>query len=886
MRDPSREDWKRSIRQHTAGPLPDDVVAELADHIADVYAAERAAGRSAADARDAAMALLAGGAYTELSSRGRVRSPHRSELLDRATPNPGSVWRDIGFDLRYALRTMRRQRAFTLAVVSILALGIGATTAAYAVIDTVLLRALPYPDSDRLIVLKHVTPKEEGRAFAAADWLDYAERNRSAVALAAYASWPMNITGGEPERLRSVIVSGNFFEVIGTRPQLGRVLTAADDTPSARPVVVLSSGFWRRRFGASPSAIGTSIVLNGRPVTVVGVMPSDFAMPGRDVDLWMPMGLSSDVLADRASEWLSVVGRLRPGIRLQRARADISVTAIELANRFPRTNANERALMRPLLDELVGGVTRPLWLGALAALFVLLAGCANAANLMLARATFRRDEIAIRAALGADAFRLARQLLVESSVLALAGGLAGATIASMFLPVFASLGDGHVPRIDALHLNVTSVIAAVVISVAAALLFGGVAAWLLVRGWSRAPGRSEIQRVTGHTRAGGLFLAGQVAFATVLIAGATFVVRGYATMLRIDPGFDVSNTLTLQLTLPRGQYRDVAERVRFADRATAEIATLPAVSGAGVVSDLPFVGNAMHFPVAGDDPQSLSSGESPLFTVRLADAGFFRTLGMRVRNGRTFDETDGERGSPVAVLNESAAARFGLIAAVGRHLRIADEAPRTIVGVVGDIRHAGLGAEEGPVVYVPFAQTTFTFVNWMGIVARGEGGLPSASAVRSAIARVDPNQPVTAVQSFEDYLDRETAPFRFSSLVIGSLAAAAHVLALTGIYGLTSFVVGRRSRELSVRIALGASASSIVRLVVKPIAAAVAAGSILGLAGGIGVNAMVAAANGGRADAVAIVTGCVLVAMTSAVAVLRPALRAAHTDPRAALQAQ
>jgi ABC-type antimicrobial peptide transport system permease subunit len=205
---------------------------------------------------------------------------------------------------------------------------------------------------------------------------------------------------------------------------------------------------------------------------------------------------------------------------------------------------------------------------------------------------------------------------------------------------------------------------------------------------------------------------------------------------------------------------------------------------------------------------------------------------------------------------------------------------------VGDIRHAGLGAEEGPVVYVPFAQTTFTFVNWMGIVARGERGIPSASAVRSAIARVDPNQPVTAVQSFEDYLDRETAPFRFSSLVIGSLAAAAHVLALTGIYGLTSFVVGRRSRELSVRIALGASASSIVRLVVKPIAAAVAAGSILGLAGGIGVNAMVAAANGGRADAVAIVTGCVLVAMTSAVAVLRPALRAAHTDPRAALQAQ
>lgn len=891
MPDPTVDEWKRLIRQHSARAareLSVDVVDELATHIADVYAAEREAGRSAREARDAAIAVLARGAYDEVAGLSRANAARDSALVERTAPRSGSRWRDIGFDARYAVRGMRRQVPFTLAVLAILAVGIGATTAAYAVIDAVLLRALPYPDAARLVVLKHVTPTEEGRAFAAADWLDYAARNESALALAAYASWPMNVTGGgDPERLRSVIVSGNFFDVIGTRPLVGRVSTRTDDTPSAPGVVVLSHGFWRRRFGANPSAIGSAIVLNGRPATVAGVMPADFAVPNQDVDLWMPMGLAADVLSNRAGEWLSVVGRLGPGVDIRRAQADLTLTSLALAEKFPRTNADERAVIRPLRDEVVGGVSRPLWLGGLAALFVLLAGCANAANLMLARATLRRDEIAIRAALGAEPGRLARQLLVESAVLAAMGGALGVSMAAAFLQAFVLLADGRVPRIDRVHLNAAALLVAMLASMMTALLFGGAAAWLLVRGSSYGAGRGDLQRVTRHNRLGGLLMAGQVAFATVLISGAIVVARAYAATMRVDPGFDVSDTLTMQLTLPRSRYPDTAAHVRFAERAAAEISGTSGVTSAGVVSDLPFVGNAMHFPVR---PEGMPVEAATQMTVRLADAGFFRTLRIPAGTGRVFDGSDRAGAAPVAVLNRSAAERLAAAARVGGRVQVGAEAARTVVGVVGDIKHGGLNAVEGPVVYVPFAQTSFAFVNWMGIVVRGPAVTTAAAAVKAAVARVDPNQPVTAVQSMEEYVAQETAPFRFSSLIVGSLACAAYVLAATGIYGVTAFIVGRRSREVGVRLALGATRGSIVRLVFTQIAATLAAGLFVGTVGGFATSGMLKAALAesadGRGDALAIIAGGVLIAVTAVVAGLGPALRAAHMNPKAALQAE
>jgi len=890
MSDPTHDEWKRLVLERataTAREFSGDVLDELATHIADVYAAERDAGRTPHDARDAAIALLVGGAYDEIAPRRRASSAIDSTLIARTAPGRTSMFRDIGFDVRYAVRGMRRQVGFSVAVVAILAVGIGATTAAYAVIDAVLLRALPYPEPAQLVVLKQVTPKEEGRAFAAADWLDYAARNESSVALAAYTSWPMNLTGvGDPERLRSIIVSGNFFDVIGTRPAIGRASAPADDTPSAPGVVVLSHRFWSRRFSANPSAVGTAIVLNGRPATVVGVMPPDFAVPTTDVDLWMPMALAADVLADRAGEWLSIVGRLRPGVDVRRAQADLAATSLALAAAFPRTNADERALVRSLLDEIVRPVRRPVWLGGLAALFVLLAGSANAANLMMARATLRRDEIALRAALGAEPMRLARQLLVESGVLAAIGGGLGVAAAAVFLRSFVVLADGRVPRIDHLHLNAAALAVAVAAAMMTALLFGGAAAWLLVSGAVSLDGRADLQRATRHNRLGGLLLAGQVAFATILIGGAIVVLRAYSATLRVDPGFDVSDTLTMQLTLPRTRYPDPAARVRFAERALAEISSSSGILSAGIVSDLPFVGNAMHFPVR---PEGVPADGAPLMTVRLADAGFFRTLRIPVTAGRAFDATDRADGTAVAVINRSAAARLAASTSVGRRIEIGTDGTRTIVGVVADIKHGGLNAMEGPVVYVPFAQTSFAFVNWMGIVVRGPLAA-TAAAVKMAMARVDPTQPITAVQSMEEYVERETAPFRFSSLIVGSLAIAAYVLATTGIYGLAAFIVGRRAREVGVRLALGATKRSIVQLVFRQIAVALAAGSLVGLAAGLAttemLNAALAESATGRGDVIAVIGSGLLVAVTAVIAGLGPALRAARMDPKIALQTE
>ncbi|MGH9140985.1 MAG: FtsX-like permease family protein, partial [Vicinamibacterales bacterium] len=527
-----------------------------------------------------------------------------------------------------------------------------------------------------------------------------------------------------------------------------------------------------------------------------------------------------------------------------------------------------------------------LWLGGLAALFVLLAGCANAANLMIARATLRRDEIAIRFALGAHPMRLARQLLVESAVLASFGATLGVGTSAVFLRAFVLLAGGAIPRVDHLQLNAAALGVAIGVALGAALLFGGAAAWLLVSRASGAVARSDGLRATRSNRLGGVLLVSQVAFATMLIAGALLVVRSYATVLRINPGFDTTDTLTLQLTLPPNGYPDTPAHLRFADRMLAEVAAIPGIVSVGVVSDLPFVGNTLGFAVTADTAPAQGATR---MTVRLADAGFFRTLRIPLHSGRTFDADDRTSAPPVAVLNQTAADRLAA-PDVGRRVMIAGEPPRTIVGVVGDIKHLGLRADEGPVVYVPYAQKTFAFVNWMGIVARGRNVERSASSVKDAIARVDPNQPVYAVRAMADYVDRETAPFEFGSLIVGSLAAAAVVLAVSGIYGLTTFIVGRRTHEIGIRLALGATKGNVVWLVLRQIAMTMAIGSGIGvgcavLTNGLLKTALTDTTSAGR-DAMILLGGCALLAAAALLTAAGPALRATRIDPRAALQCE
>jgi len=891
MADRPATDFARLIRGHAGRRrLSDDVVRELAEHLDEIFNAELARGRTPDEASSTALAAIERSDFAALVARSRAM-PADSRLLERTEENRAlrgvpHLWDGVAFDLRFAWRSMRRQRAFTIAVVAILAVGIGATVSAFSVIDAVLLRALPYPDPGRLIILKHVTPAGETRSHAAKDWRDYAAAHWQSLTLAAYASWPMNVTGdGAPERLRSVIVSGNFFDVIGQRPALGRTSGVADDTPSAAGVVVLSDGLWRRRFGGDHSIVGRSILLNGRTTTVVGVMPASFAVPEQTVDLWMPMGLPPAVLDDRVSEWLSIVGRLRPGIDVRRVQADLLTTSTLLASTYPKTNADERVAVRPLLDEMVGGVRRALWLGGAAVLFVLLAGAANAANLMIARATMRRDELAIRAALGAEPARIARQLLIESLVLASCGGALGIGAALLFDRAFVAFADGRVPRIDQIHLNVPAIAIAVIAAAVAALICGGASAWLVVRR-NRTDVERSAARVTASNRAGEILLACQLAFAFVLIAGSALVARGYVTTLRIDPGFDTSDTLTMQVTLPRGRYPDAEAHARFAQRAVEALLSMPGVTQAGVVSDLPLVGNALHFAVRADT----TSGDGERMTVRPADAGFLNTLRIPLATGRLFTAQDRAGAELVALVNQAAARRLGSNGAVGSRIVVDREPPRTIVGVVGEIKHGGLRADEGPVVYVPFAQKTFDFANWMGLVVRGNAGVPSVAAVRTALANVDPNQPLSAVQPMHEYIDEETAPYRFSALIVFVLAGAALLLAVTGIFGMTAFVVGRRTRELGVRLALGAPRTSVVRLVLRPVRTVFLIGAVAGLLGAALTNRLLQSALADaptlRSNAGALAAGGIVLLVTTLGAALLPALRAARIDPKLALQAE
>jgi putative ABC transport system permease protein len=891
MPDPDLAYWKDIVRRSSgrAGHrLSADAIDELASHLADVYAAQRAEGRSQDEAQAVALGTAEQGAYHDVAGCARAGAGAESHLLERVPSRSARLAGGLTFDVRYAWRSMWRQPAFTLALVTILTVSIGASTAAYAVIDAVLLRPLPYPDASQLVVLKHVTPGEESRAFAAADWLDYQSRHASSLSLAAYSSWPMNLTGGaEPERLRSVIVSGEFFDVLGRQPALGRVSSRADDQPGAEPVVVLSHEFWRRRFGGDAAAIGRSVVVNGASAAVIGVMTSDFGFPHRDVDLWMPMRVAPAVLADRASEWLSVFGRLQRGADPHSAQADLAVTAAALEQAYPKTNRDERALIRPLLQEMVGGASRPVWLGGVAVLFVLLAGCANAVNLMIGRATLRRDEMALRAGLGADPWRIGRQLFVESAVLTAVGGTLGVGAAALFLRAFVALAGDRVPRVHDVSLSTPSLAVAVLTSLGVTLVFGGITAWFVARTVSAGPGHTGAVQVTTHSRLGTTLLTAQVALAFILLAAASMVGGSYAAAARMDAGFDTPDTLTFQLTLSRSRYPDTAAHVRFAERVLAEVSTIPGVSSAGIVSDLPFVGNALHFRVGADgaSPDSMEQ-----MTVRPADAGYLRTLRIPLLEGRRFVDEDRADGEPVAILNRTAAERLEGVTGVGGRLRIAGEPARVVVGVVGDTRHDGLGAEEGPVVYVPYAQKSFGFLNWMGVVIRGAGVERSAPALRAAVARVDADQPLQGLRTMTDYVAAEAAPLQFGSLVIGTLAATTLLLAMTGIYGMTAFVVGRRSREFGVRLALGATRGRIVQLVMGRMAVSVTAGTILGAGGAVVANKVLGATladAGATAGGVApLLLGAALLTLAAVAASLGPAFRAARTDPRSALQTE
>jgi predicted permease len=729
----------------------------------------------------------------------------------------------------------------------------------------------------------------EGRPghLSSADWLDYATRVRAFEGVTAYSNWTHNLSGdGEPLRLRTVITTGNFFSVLGTEAVIGRVYSEVDDRADSPPVVVLSDGFWSRRFGRDRSAIGRILTLNGRAMEVVGVMPRTFDYPAAHVDLWMPIGMSAELKADRASEWLQSVARLRTGVSLDAAQSQAEALSAALATTYAKTNSHERARLAPLLDHVVGDVRPSLLIVSGAVVLVFLITCLNAASLLLARASVRHAEMAVRLAVGANTWRLVRQVLVESAVLtalATAGGLA---IGWLLLRGFALLAAERVPRVADATLDGVSLAAAAAASgaivascgVAVALALRHQPASTLARGGFRLARRQGL---------GPLLLTTQIALSFVLVTAALLLAGSYLRLQQVPAGFDTSDVLSLRLTLPRQKYPDNAAHVRFVDAVVRELSSVPGVSSVGIVNDLPLAGNQMSFALV-TDTSGLPSAAPPRVTVRLASPGYFATLRIPVVSGRAVTDDDRAERERVVVVNRAAAEQYWSGAAVERRVQIGGAAEwRRVVGVVGDIRHAGFREPEGPVVYIPYAQKPFDFVNWIGILVRAPSISRLTSSVKTRIAALDETQPVYDVMLLDDYVKRAQAPFRLNSWIVGVLAALSLLLAVAGVFALTAYNTAARRQEFGIRLALGATGGAVLRLVLANALRFVIVGIVVGAAAAYvaaeGLTTLLFGMMPHDPRIFAAVGSLLLLAATAAA--LPAALRAAHLDPATTIRA-
>ena len=872
-------DWIAVVRRYArarGAELPPDVQEELAAHLEDAYAHAIREGATDAAARERAHHALAQADLSSFRKRRRARPERQSRL------------HGIEFDFRYAVRVLVHRPIFSVTIVALLAVSIGATCASFSVIDAVLLRPLPYPDGQRLALLSRVGKDGKPGSMSSADWRDYATSVASFTGVAAYANWTHNLTGdGEPLRLRSVITSGNFFSVFGTPAHVGRTFDDADDRPSAPAVVVLSDGFWERRFGRDRDIAGRTLTLNGRVATIVGVMPPSFAHPARDVDLWMPIGMSPELQADRASEWLQVVARLRTDASFEQARQEANALASALGQEHPKTNSGESAAVVPLLEHVVGNVRPALVAVAVAVLFVFLVTCLNVANLLLARASTRHSEMAIRMAIGADRWRLVRQMLAETSVLTALAGAGGVALGWALLRALSLVAASRIPRLEEVSLNWTAVLAAMVAS-AFVLLCCGLAA---MRASGMSASESNLRSGARVVRTLGLrpaLLTIQIAVSFVLVAAALLVGASYVQMQRVSPGLSTEDVLSLRITLARQKYPDSAAHARFADAIVDALSTTPGVTSVGVINDLPFAGNQMSFAIAADDVGS-TGGPPPRATVRFASPGYFSALDVPILTGRSIapeDRADRER---VAVVNEAAARQYWNGSAIDKRLQIGGSKEwRRIVGIVADSRHAGLQREEGPVVYVPYAQKPFDFVNGMGIVVRGPSPETFVRMVKTRLQEIDPLQPAYDVMLLDDYLARERAPYRLNSWIVGALALLSLILAVAGVFALTTYDVAARQREFGIRLALGATSGSVLRLVVSHTLKFVLLGTAIGAIGayvaGRGLTALLYGMTPG--DPRVFATVAVAVVLSALAAVLGPARGASHVDPVRMLRAE
>ena len=803
-------------------------------------------------------------------------------------------------DLRYAVRTMLNKPGFTLIAVITLALGIGGSTAIFTVVDAALLRGLPYRSPDRLYHLFESTPQKEfaQREFSYPDFQDY-QQNQVLEGLAAYTGGGGIMSGrGEPERVFAPAVTANFFSVLGVEPVIGRTFQPGEDKPGAPRVVVLTYGMWQRRFGGDKGILGQSLTINGDPYTVVGVLPASFSFALRNADLWRPYQPTDAQLTRRFMHGTNLIGRLKDGVTPEQAQSQLATIAKRIEQEHAESHAGTGLKLVALQEQVVGQV-KPILFVLLAAVgFVLLIACANVASLLLTRALARQKEVAIRAALGANRWRLIRQLLTESVLLSLAGGAAGLLIAYWGVSgLVAALPDNQInalPFLKSLHIDLGILAFSFGLSLLTGVIFG-----LAPALQSSRLDLNEVLKEGGRNTAGGsghrlrsALVTTEIALAVVLLVGAGLMMKSLLRLVQSDVGFNPQNVLTMTVVLPTAKYTDANKQVEFFDQLKQRIQSLPGVAGSGTVDNLPLNGgNTTRFYVDGDPvPQP---GQAIEANFRIVDESYFQTLGVPLIAGRLFDGRDTASANPnatgVVIIGKTVADRiFAGRDPIGRELKFPSfPGPGVvIVGVVGNVKIAGLDEALKPVLYYPFRQSPSTGTNL--VVRTNSDPTALAAAIRNETSSLEPDVAIFNVRAMEQIISQSPAAFmrRFPALLISIFAGIALLLASIGIYGVVSYSVSQQTHYIGVRMALGARSSDTLKMVLKQGLSLALAGMALGLVAAFGLTRLLRSllfeVQATDPTTFALVLGTLFV--VALLACYIPARRATKVDPLVALR--
>jgi len=790
-------------------------------------------------------------------------------------------------DIRYGIRSLMKRPAFTVIAVLTLALGIGANSAIFSVINAVLLRPLPYDDPSRLITFRFNQ--------SAPDLADVESQSKTFSRLGGMVMQPLAYTGSsEPVQFQIGQVSGGFFETFGVRPERGRFITREDDQNGAPFVVVLSHNLWVKQFNSDEQILGKAIPLSGNTYTIIGVMPASFVTPVNNTEAWTPVHVSNPVAANfRGVHFLRTYGRLAPGVTIEQARAEMQVVDQNLAAQYPADNKNRNTVLFALHERIVGDARRSLFILFAAVGLVLLIACANFANLLLARAAERQREFVIRGALGAGRWRLMRQLLTESLLLSLGGGMAAVLLAFWGTNLLVSFKPENLPRLSEIGVDGRVLGFTLGISILTGLIFGLVPAWAASRGGVgdalKEGGRSATAG-SARQRLRSAFVVAEFAVALILLVAAGLLIKTFWKLRSVEPGFNPDHLMTMRVELPETRYKDVAPQTRFRKQVLAGMNSMPGVQAA-MISELPLSGDSLDHDFLIENRPPIAPGDEPSLETRSVLGDYFKVMQIPLKQGRDFGPQDFDEKAPrVGIANQILVQQyFQNEDPLGKRIRWARNPEIewiTIVGVVGDVKHFGLDLPELPALYTPYTQIN-PWKRWMSIAARTQGDAAStAQSLKQEIWKVDSQLPVTRVETMSEVAATSFAERRFNMSLLSLFAALALVLAAIGIYGVMSNAVTQRTQEIGIRLALGARTVDVLKLIIRNGLALVMIGVAVGLAGAFALTRLMRTLLFGVTpiDGLTIVVVSVVLIAVALIACLIPARRATRVDPLVALR--